>query len=148
MLYNLEEEYEKYVQEIGGRVISSEEPAQRIREVRVSVGATQEEVGRLLGLRRETISRIENSIIKPTFNFIRRFSEVMAATKIVRDLYALEEATLAQGRNIALSPAYLRLYFNVPAQDLRLISDIGARGYQKSRARVIREIKKEVKVRA
>ncbi len=141
MLYNLEEEYAKYVQEIGGEVVSSGEPAQRIREIRVSVGATQEEVGRLLGLRRETISRIENDIIKPTFQFIRKFSEVMAATKIMRELYALEEAALAQGRNIVLSPAYLRLYFNVPAHDLKLITDIGARGYQKSRAKLIREIK-------
>ncbi|MFQ5815618.1 MAG: helix-turn-helix transcriptional regulator, partial [Candidatus Hydrothermarchaeaceae archaeon] len=140
-VYNLEEEYIGYVQEIGGKLIHSENPSKGIRETRTALGATQEEVSRLMDLRRETISRIETGIINPTFGFVKKFSRVMAAAKIIRDLNALEEVSVLDGRNFTLSPAILRAYFNVSANNFQLIVNIGTRGYQKSRAKIVKEIR-------
>ncbi len=144
MVYNLEEEYSRYVQEIGGRLVSSEKPRGDIRRTRLALGVTQEELGRLMKLRRETISRIETGSISPTFAFVKKFSRTMAVARIIRDLLALEEVSVLDGRSFSISPALLRVYFNVPMDNLRLISDIEIRGYQKSKAKIIKEIKEVV----
>ncbi len=145
MLYNLDEEYIKYLQELGGRLIYSENPSEDIRRTRMTVGATQEEVSRLMNLRRETISRIENGFIKPTFVFVKKFTRFMAATKVIRDMNALEEVSVLRGSSFSLSPSILRVYFNISSNDFRLITNIGTRGYQKSKAKIIREIREVVR---
>jgi DNA-binding XRE family transcriptional regulator len=141
MVYNLEEEYKRYVRDIGGRLINSENPSREIKETRVAIGATQEEVSQLMEVRRETISRIETGAIKPTFAFAKKFARFMAAVKIIRDLNALEEVSVLDGRNFSLSPAILLAYFNFSATDFQLIVNIGTRGYQKSKAKIIKEIR-------
>ncbi len=143
-MYNLEEEYNRYVQEIGGILVSSEEPSKDIRKTRVAAGVTQAELGRLLNLRRETISRIENGIIKPTFKFVKKFAKTIAVAKIIRDLHALEEVSVLDGRSFVVEPTFLRSYFNVPMPDFKMISEIGIRGYQKSRAKIIKEMREVV----
>jgi transcriptional regulator with XRE-family HTH domain len=144
-MYKVEEEYERYVQEIGGRIISSEDPCTDIRKTRTSLGITQEELGTLMNLRRETISRIENGSINPTFEFVKRFSKTAAIAKVVRDLQALEEVSIMRGENVAsLPPGLLRMYLKIPLQDLKLISEIGIRGYQKSRTKIIKKMKSGV----
>lgn len=145
MKYNLEEEYIKYLQEIGGGLVHSDTPSEDIRKTRMTVGATQEEVSKLMRLRRETISRIENGFIKPTFEFVKKFSRFMAATKVIRDLNALEEVSVLDGSNFSISPSILRVYFNVSLKDFKLITTIGTRGYQKSRAKIIKEIREVVR---
>ncbi len=66
-MYLLEKEYERYIKDIGGAVVSSENPNSEIKNVRTFLNIRQEDLGTLLGLRRETISRIENGSITPTF---------------------------------------------------------------------------------
>jgi len=141
MIYSLEEEYTRYIQDIGGALTRSENPSMSIKKTRMGLGATQEEVSRLMDLRRETISRIETGIISPTFEFVKKFSRFMAAAKIVRDLNALEEASVLDGRSFSFSPAILRACFNMSAGDFQLITSIGTRGYQKSRAKIVKGIR-------
>lgn len=141
-MYDVEEEYSKYVGLVGGRIISSSRARDEIRDVRVSLGITQEELGVLMGLRRETISRIENGTINPTFDFVRKFCSTVAIARIVRDLQALEEMSLLAGKDVSpVTPSMLRLYFNVPPKNLNLLFNIGVRGYQKSKAKIIKELK-------
>lgn len=137
-MYLLEKEYERYIKDIGGAVVSSENPNLEIKNIRTSLSIRQEDLGTLLGLRRETISRIENGSICPTFVFIRKFSELMALAKVIRDLEALHEIKTLGG-DIDLSN--LRLLFfrlNVSPDDLILISKLSERGYQKSRAKILK----------
>ncbi len=141
MIYSLEEEYIRYIQEIGGELIYSENPSMDIKETRRGLGATQEEVSHLMNLRRETISRIETGIINPTFGFVKKFARFMAAAKIIRDLNALEEVSVLNGRSFSFSPAILRACFNMSANDFQLIANIGTRGYQKSRAKIVKGIR-------
>jgi DNA-binding XRE family transcriptional regulator len=143
-MYNFEKEFKRYVQEIGGRIISSNNPSRDIRETRINLGITQADMGALMNLRRETISRIENGYITPTFEFVKKFSRTIAAAKIIRDLQALEEVSFIKGkRPMVITPTLLRLYLKMPLEDLKLISDIGIKGYQKSRNRIIKEIRGE-----
>lgn len=144
-MYNVEEEYLKYVGNVGGRIISSNNPMLDIRKTRASLGITQEEMGMLVRLRRETISRIENGIINPTFEFVKKFSKIIAAAKVIRDLQALEEVSMLSGKSASsLPPSLLRVYFNISLQDLRLLSEISIRSYQRSKAKIIKRIKSEV----
>ncbi len=138
MIYNLEEEYIRNIQEIGGELINSENPSKGIKTTRKNIGATQEEVSILMGLRRETISRIETGIINPTFEFVKKFSRFMAAAKIVRDLNAMEEISVLNRQSFSFSPTILRTCFNLSAADFLLVTNIGTRGYQKSKAKIIK----------
>jgi predicted transcriptional regulator len=141
-MYKVEEEYERYTRQIGGMMVSSNDPSSDIKKTRMSLGITQKELGALMNLRRETISRIENGAICPTFDFIKRFSKMIAATKVIRDLRALEEVYIMEGKNISIPPpSILRIYFKVSLQELKLISDIGIKGYQKSRTKIIKKMK-------
>lgn len=137
-MYLLDKEYERYIKDIGGAVVSSENPNMEIRNVRTSLSIRQEDMGTLLSLRRETISRIENGSICPTFAFVRKFSELMALAKVIRDLEALNEIKMLGG-DIDLSNLKLLLFrLNVSPDDLLLISQLGERGYQKSRAKILK----------
>lgn len=141
-MYNVEEEYSRYVELVGGKIISSGNPRKVIREVRLSLGVTQEELAALMGLRRETISRIENGTINPTLGFVEKFCSSMAVARVVRDLRALEDALLLSGKEVSqVTPAMLRLYFDMPPDNLTMLFNIGIRGYQKSKAKVLKDLR-------
>ncbi len=137
-MYLLEKEYGRYIKDVGGAIISSENSNREIKSIRTSLNIRQEDLGTLLGLRRETISRIENGSICPTFAFVRKFSEFMALTKVIRDLEALSEIKM-RGGDIDLSNLKLLLFrLNVSAEDLALISKLSEKGYQKSRDKILK----------
>jgi transcriptional regulator with XRE-family HTH domain len=137
-MYLLEREYGGYIRNIGGVVVSSENPNLEIKNVRTSLNIRQEDLGVLLGLRRETISRIENGSISPTFAFVRKFSELMALAKVIRDLEALSEIQMREG-GVDMSNLKLLLFrLKVSPSDLELISKLSEKGYQKSRAKILK----------
>jgi transcriptional regulator with XRE-family HTH domain len=141
-MYNVEEEYSRYMGLVGGRIISSAMAREVIRDVRLSLGITQEELAVLMDLRRETISRIENGTINPTLGFVKKFCSAAAIARVVRDLRALEDALLLSGKEVSpVTPAMLRLYFDMPLKNLTLLFNIGIRGYQNSKARVLKELR-------
>lgn len=140
-MYDVEEEYSRYVEQVGGRMVASDQPSKVIRTARVSAGITQDELGKLMGLRRETICRIENSSINPTFGFIARFCRTIATTKVVRDLQALEEVHRLSGKEASpISPGILKSYFDISLENLEIIFRIGVRGYQKDREKIIKKM--------
>jgi DNA-binding XRE family transcriptional regulator len=137
-MYLIEKEYGRYIKDVGGAIISSENSNREIKNIRTSLNIRQEDLGTLLSLRRETISRIENGSICPTFAFVRKFSELMALTKVIRDLEALSEIKM-RGGDIDLSNLKLLLFrLNVSADDLALISKLSEKGYQKSRDKILK----------
>ncbi len=139
-MYLLEKEYGGYVRDIGGGVVSSENPNLKIKNVRTSLNIRQEDLGLLLGLRRETISRIENGSIGPTFAFVRKFSERMALTKVIRDLEALSEIKTQEGYADLSNLKLLLFRLKVSPSDLELISKLSEKGYQKSRAKILKNL--------
>lgn len=136
-MYHVEEEFGNYVKGFGGRIVSSDNPGLVIKKERTSFGITQEDMASLMGLRRETISRIENGAINPTLDFVIRFSRNMGATKVVRQLRARSELAGEE----AFNPNVLRLCFNMPRGHLEKISELGIKGYEKSRKKALRNLK-------
>ncbi len=134
--------FKESVQEIGGEIVASEVPGRTIKELRESMGVTQEEIGKLLGLRRETISRMENGNISPSFTSLKNFSRSIAALKAIRELFAREDASLIKKEELnLLRPNFLRIYLNLPGQDVKLLYNLGEKGYLRSKKRILKVIK-------
>ncbi|GBE54667.1 DNA-binding transcriptional repressor PuuR [archaeon BMS3Bbin15] len=134
--------FKESVQEIGGEIVASEIPGRTIKELRESMGVTQEEIGKLLGLRRETISRIENGNISPSFTSLKNFSRSIAALRAIRELFAREDASLIKKEEFnLLRPNFLRIYLNLPGQDVKLLYNLGEKGYLRSKKRILKVIK-------
>lgn len=134
--------FKESVQEIGGEIVASEVPGRTIKELRESMGVTQEEIGKLLGLRRETISRMENGNISPSFTSLKNFSRSIAALRAIRELFAREDASLIKKEELnLLRPNFLRIYLNLPDQDVKLLYNLGEKGYLRSKKRILKVIK-------
>ncbi|MFH0904209.1 MAG: helix-turn-helix domain-containing protein [Methanobacteriota archaeon] len=73
-----------FEREIAGEIVLSHEPGDVIREYRMRYGMSQEELGGIMDLRRESISRIENGSVTPTFDFVRGFIMTVAVIEAIR----------------------------------------------------------------
>ena len=60
-------------------------------------------------------------------------------------MQALEEVSILSGKSAgSLPPSLLRVCLDISLQDLNLVSEIGIRSYQRSKAKIIKGIKSEV----
>jgi len=73
-----------FEKDIAGEIIMSQEPGEVIREYRTRYEMSQEELGALMELRRESISRIENGSVTPTFGFMKSFITAIALIEAIR----------------------------------------------------------------
>ena len=73
-----------FEREIAGEIVLSHEPGDVIRVYRMRYGMSQEELGVMMDLRRESISRIENGSVTPTFDFVRGFIMTVAVIEAIR----------------------------------------------------------------
>ncbi|MDY6965449.1 MAG: helix-turn-helix transcriptional regulator [Halobacteriota archaeon] len=55
---------------IAGDIVMSQNPGNDIRKLRTKYGVTQKELSAILELSRETVSRIENGKMPPSFEFV------------------------------------------------------------------------------
>ena len=117
----MKELYLMYLREVGGSIICSDNPGETIKKARTQANITQDELGRLLNVRRETISRIECGHIFPTFDFVKKFSQILAAIYVLKDISG------------SFSSNFLSLYFNLPLKDIQLILDIALRNKKEVR---------------
>lgn len=88
-----------FQKEIAGALFLTPDTGEVICEYRKRYGMSQEEFGELMELRRESISRIENGSVTPTFDFAKKFVNAMALIEAIRveraqhkeiDIYFLE----------------------------------------------------------
>jgi len=73
-----------FERDIAGEIILSREPGDVIRKYRMRYGMSQEDLGDIMDLRRESISRIENGSVTPTFDFVRGFIMTVAIIEAIR----------------------------------------------------------------
>jgi len=78
--------------ELAGRLVLHDEPGAEVKILRERYGFTQEFLGRLVGLRRESLSRIESNAVGLSLDFVQRFARVMTLAKGVREQLAYAEA--------------------------------------------------------
>ncbi len=74
----------KFAQDIAGNIVMSKEHGSAIQAYRKNYGITQKELGQLLELRRESISRIENGKVNSTVNFIQNFVGALAIAEATK----------------------------------------------------------------
>ncbi len=142
VMYLVEQEYNRYLKEVGGKIISGEDTSKEIKQARKSLNITQAELGMIVGRRRETITRIENGHIQPTTRFIKEFTKTISAMKVIRDLHALDEVARLKGEEMNIpSIAFLSSCLDIPMQSLKLIFEIGDRRYLKKREKILKTVK-------
>lgn len=81
-----------YAREVAGTIVLSENHGETVREYRKKTGLTQEELSKILGLARETVTRIENEKMKPNYGFIRKLTEIVALSEATRSAIAKRES--------------------------------------------------------
>jgi predicted transcriptional regulator len=88
-----------FEKEMASEIILNSDSGGVIREYRMRYDMSQVELGELMNLRRESISRIENGSVTPTFDFVKNFIKTVALIEAIRveraqhkeiDVYFLE----------------------------------------------------------
>jgi predicted transcriptional regulator len=107
-----------YERDIAGEIILSQEPGDVIKEYRTKYGMSQEELGEVMDLRRESISRIENGSVSLTFGFVKSFISALALIEAIRveraqnkeiNVHLLENIARESGFSIEKLPFLLKL---------------------------------------
>jgi len=73
-----------FEKDAAGEILLSQYPGEVIREYRKRYDMSQEELGELMSLRRESISRIENGSVTPTFDFVKKFINAVSLIEAIR----------------------------------------------------------------
>ena len=73
-----------FEKEVAGEIILDPVPGEVIKRYRTRYDMSQEELGVLMELRRESISRLENGSVTPTFDFVRNFITAIAIIEVIR----------------------------------------------------------------
>ncbi len=107
-----------FEKDVAADIILDNEPGKVIREYRKRYGISQTELGELMNLRRESISRIENGSVAPTFDFVKSFISTMALIEAIRveraqdkkiDVHFLENIVKESGLSLEKLPFMLKV---------------------------------------
>lgn len=74
----------EFARSIAGEIVFSDSPGSTVQSHRKRYGITQKEMGKILGVRRETVSRIENGKMNLTFTFLQNFTMVIAIAEAIK----------------------------------------------------------------
>jgi predicted transcriptional regulator len=97
-----------FQKEVAGAIVLTQDTGEVICNYRTRYEMSQQELGDLMGLRRESISRIETGSVTPTFDFARKFINATALIEAIRveraqhkeiDVYFLENLAKELGFN-------------------------------------------------
>lgn len=97
-----------FQKEIAGAIFLTQDTGDVICKYRTRYEMSQQVLGELMGLRRESISRIETGSVTPTFDFARKFINAAALIEAIRveraqhkeiDVYFLENLAKELGFN-------------------------------------------------
>jgi predicted transcriptional regulator len=73
-----------FQKEIAGAILLTQDTGDVICKYRTRYEMSQQELGELMGLRRESISRIETGSVTPKFDFARKFINAAALIEAIR----------------------------------------------------------------
>jgi DNA-binding XRE family transcriptional regulator len=117
---------------IAGEIVNAQDRGTVIQGYREKMDLTQEELSRILKLRRETISRIEHGKVTPTLAFIHVFSGIATLTEAVKSY---------RSTNRAIEYLYfirIGAELGVPQDYVESIVDAAIQNYDKKRRKAIR----------
>ncbi len=124
-----------FEREIAGEIVLSHKPGDVIREYRMRYGMSQEELGGMMDLRRESISRIENGSVTPTFDFVREFIMTVAVIEAIRVERAQnKEINVHLLENIARESVF-------PIEKLPFVLKLAVESYDKKLIKIRKSLK-------
>lgn len=97
--------------ELAGRLALLDEPGVEMKAIRERQGFTQDVLAGLLGIRRESLSRVETGAVSLTLDMLVRFTRIVTLARAVREQLAYAEARGNEADE---------RYFDRVAQTLRL----------------------------
>jgi DNA-binding XRE family transcriptional regulator len=124
-----------FQKEVAGAILLTQDTGDVICDHRKRYDMSQQEFGELMGLRRESISRIENGSVTPTFDFARKFINAVSLIEAIRveraqhkelDVHFLEELAKELGFN---------------RKELELMIKVGVESYDKKRMKIQKSLK-------
>ncbi len=139
-MYNIEENFSKYTRDIGSNILFSPLPGTTVKEVRKGIEVSQERMAQLLGVRRETVSRIETGAINPTAAFIKKFTKIVSTIKVFRDINALRDTHQIEG-DLPLNPTFIKTHLALTSAELDALMNIGSASYRKTKKKILRRIR-------
>jgi len=122
---------------IAVELLFSNNGGERIKKMREELGITQEKISKLMNLRRETISRIENGSIHPTAGFLKNFSRITAEIKAFRDLFAICELNRKPS---GFASILFKAHFPENSDEIEEIISLGSVSYEKKKARILKKL--------
>lgn len=126
-----------FEKDVAGEVILNRDAGEVIREYRKRYGMSQEELGELMDLRRESISRIENSSVTPTFDFVKTFINAVALIEAIR-------VERAQNKNIDVYfIENLAKELGFPREKLTVMLKLALESYDKKVVKIQKSLKEK-----
>ena len=124
------------------RLVLHDAPGDEVKSLRERYGFTQEFLARLVGLRRESLSRIESNAVGLSIDFVRAFARVMTLAKGVREHLAYAEArgNVPDERHIEMLAMTLRVE-PVAKEDIVLASMVS---YERKRRETLAGVNKGI----
>lgn len=128
----------EFQHELAGRLALLDTPGAEMQGLREKHGFTQEQLAGLLGLRRESLSRIEGGKVSLTLPILQRFSRVVTLAKAVREhlAYADARGNLADERHLDMLASSL-LLDHAAADEIVLVATMA---YEKKKRDTIRSM--------
>lgn len=126
-----------FEKDVAGEIFLSQNPGEVIREYRTRYDMSQEDLGELMDLRRESISRIENGAVTPTLDFIRAFIRAAALIEAIR-----VERAQHKEINMYLLENIMK-EFGFSREKLPFILKIGVESYDKKLTKIRRTLKEK-----
>lgn len=126
--------------ELAGKLALSDDPGAEIKAVRERYGFTQEWLSQHLGIRRESLSRIEGGHVQISVPFIQLYSRIVTLAKGVREHLASVESRrgIPDETFLAMVASSLRLDRDI-ADDVVLVSMIN---YEHKRRQAVRDLRR------
>ena len=126
-----------FQKEAAGALLLTHDTGDVICDYRKRYGMSQQEFGELMELRRESISRIENGSVTPTFDFARKFINVATLIEAIRVERAQhKEIDVHFLENLAKELGFTR-------EELELMIKVAVERYDKKLLKIQKSLKGE-----
>lgn len=127
-----------FQQELAGRLATLDQPGPEVKGLRERYGLTQDQLAKLLDLRRESLSRIESGRVALTLPILQRLVRVVTLARGVREHLAYAEArgNLPDERRLDMLAQSLRLEKDA-ADEVVLLSTMA---YDRKRKEALRTL--------
>ena len=124
--------------ELAGRLAMLDQPGPELKALRERYGFTQDFLAGVLGLRRESVSRLESGRVALTLPILQRFTRIVTLARGVREHLAWAEArnNLPDERHLDMLAQLLRLE-KAAADDVVLASMIS---YDRKKRETLRSV--------